>query len=95
MTPIDPPGALAAPVRRKRCRSACAFVFLSFATLTTTGSRISFPVATREDVAGLEMLLGEVFLGTLIAGLVSLLGPASRTIAAQLTSSSPEQGGSP
>jgi Ion channel len=52
------------------------FVFFSFTTLTTTGYGNLIP-ATHfgRMTAGLEMLIGQIYLVTLIAGLVSLLRP--------------------
>jgi hypothetical protein len=52
------------------------FVFFSFTTLTTTGYGNLIP-ATHfgRMIAGLEMLMGQIFLVTLIAGLVSLWRP--------------------
>jgi Ion channel len=52
------------------------FVFFSFTTLTTTGYGNLIP-ATHfgRMTAGLEMLVGQIFLVTLIAGLVSLWRP--------------------
>jgi hypothetical protein len=52
------------------------FVFFSFTTLTTTGYGNLVPAAQPgKMVAGLEMLFGQIFLVTLIAGLVSLWRP--------------------
>jgi hypothetical protein len=52
------------------------FVFFSFTTLTTTGYGDLVPAAQPgKMVAGLEMLFGQIFLVTLIAGLVSLWRP--------------------
>jgi hypothetical protein len=52
------------------------YVFFSFTTLTTTGYGNLVPVAQPgKMLAGLEMLLGQIFLVTLIAGLVSLWRP--------------------
>jgi hypothetical protein len=55
------------------------FIFFSFMTLTTTGYGNLVP-ATQPGkmIAGLEMLFGQIFLVTLIAGLVSLWRPRSR-----------------
>jgi hypothetical protein len=52
------------------------FVFFSFTTLTTTGYGNLIP-ATHfgRMTAGLEMLIGQIYLVTLIAGLVSLWRP--------------------
>jgi hypothetical protein len=55
------------------------FIFFSFTTLTTTGYGNLVPAEQPGKMfAGLEMLLGQIFLVTLIAGLVSLWRPASR-----------------
>lgn len=51
-------------------------IFFSFTTLTTTGYGNLVPAAQPGKMfAGLEMLLGQIFLVTLIAGLVSLWRP--------------------
>jgi hypothetical protein len=55
------------------------FVFFSFTTLTTTGYGNLVPARQPGMMfAGLEMLLGQIFLVTLIAGLVSLWRPQRR-----------------
>ena len=55
------------------------FVFFSFTTLTTTGYGNLVPGGEPGKMfAGLEMLLGQIFLVTLIAGLVSLWRPRNR-----------------
>jgi hypothetical protein len=52
------------------------YVFFSFTTLTTTGYGNLVPAAQPGKMfAGFEMLLGQIFLVTLIAGLVSLWRP--------------------
>jgi hypothetical protein len=52
------------------------YVFFSFTTLTTTGYGNLVPAGQPGMMfAGLEMLLGQIFLVTLIAGLVSLWRP--------------------
>jgi hypothetical protein len=52
------------------------YLFFSFTTLTTTGYGNLVPAAQPGKMfAGLEMLLGQIFLVTLIAGLVSLWRP--------------------
>jgi ion channel len=59
------------------------YVFFSFTTLTTTGYGDLIPAGQPGKMfAGLEMLLGQIFLVTLIAGLVSLWrpGPVARTL---------------
>jgi hypothetical protein len=55
------------------------YIFFSFTTLTTTGYGNLVPAAQPGKMfAGLEMLLGQIFLVTLIAGLVSLWRPRRR-----------------
>jgi Ion channel len=55
------------------------FIFFSFTTLTTTGYGNLVPEDQPGKMfAGLEMLLGQIFLVTLIAGLVSLWRPRGR-----------------
>ena len=52
------------------------FLFFSYTTLTTTGYGNLVPVGqVGRMVAGLEMMLGQIFLVTLVAGLVSLWRP--------------------
>ena len=56
------------------------FIFFSFTTLTTTGYGNLVPDGQPGRMfAGLEMLLGQIFLVTLIAGLVSLWRPRRRS----------------
>lgn len=56
------------------------FIFFSFTTLTTTGYGNLVPGGQPGKMfAGLEMLLGQIFLVTLIAGLVSLWRPRPRS----------------
>jgi hypothetical protein len=51
-------------------------IFFSFTTLTTTGYGNLVPAAQPGKMfAGLEMLIGQIFLVTLVAGLVSLWRP--------------------
>lgn len=55
------------------------FLFFSYTTLTTTGYGNLVPAgAVGQSVAVLEMLLGQFFLVTLVAGLVSLWRPGRR-----------------
>jgi len=55
------------------------FLFFSITTLTTTGYGNLIPAAQPgRMLAGLEMLIGQIFLVTLIAGLVSLWRPGLR-----------------
>lgn len=52
------------------------FLFFSYTTLTTTGYGNLVPAGQPgQMVSGLEMMLGQVFLVTLVAGLVSLWRP--------------------
>lgn len=52
------------------------FIFFSYTTLTTTGYGNLVPNGQPgEMIAGLQMMLGEIFLVTLVAGLVSLWRP--------------------
>jgi len=52
------------------------FIFFSFTTLTTTGYGDLVPAAQPgRMLAGLEMMIGQIFLVTLVAGLVSLWRP--------------------
>ena len=54
------------------------FIFFSITTLTTTGYGNLVPAGQPgRMLAGLEMLIGQIFLVTLIAGLVSLWRPGS------------------
>jgi hypothetical protein len=56
--------------------SGSDFLFFSYTTLTTTGYGDLVPGAQPgRMVAGLEMMLGQIFLVTLVAGLVSLWRP--------------------
>ena len=51
-------------------------LFFSFTTLTTTGYGNLVPAAQPGKMfAGMEMLIGQIFLVTLVAGLVSLWRP--------------------
>jgi voltage-gated potassium channel Kch len=52
------------------------FIFFSYTTLTTTGYGDLVPAGQPGQlVAGLEMMVGQIFLVTLVAGLVSLWRP--------------------
>jgi hypothetical protein len=54
------------------------YVFFSYTTLTTTGYGNLIPAGTvGQSVTVIEMLLGQIFLVTLIAGLVSLWRPGA------------------
>jgi Ion channel len=58
-------------------------LFFSFTTLTTTGYGDLVPAAQPGKMfAGLEMLFGQIFLVTLVAGLVSLWRPRRGRVAA-------------
>ena len=55
------------------------YLFFSYTTLTTTGYGNLVPASViAEIVAVLEMLIGQVFLVTLVAGLVSLWRPGAK-----------------
>ena len=59
--------------------SGSDFIFFSYATLTTTGYGNLVPDGQPGQMfAGLEMLTGQIFLVTLVAGLVSLWRPGQR-----------------
>jgi hypothetical protein len=59
-------------------------LFFSFTTLTTTGYGNLVPAAQPGKMfAGLEMLIGQIFLVTLVAGLVSLWRPRRGRAAAE------------
>ena len=52
------------------------FIFFSYTTLTTTGYGDLVPAGQPgEMIAGIEMMIGQIFLVTLVAGLVSLWRP--------------------
>jgi Ion channel len=54
------------------------YVFFSYTTLTTTGYGNLIPAGTvGESFAVFEMLVGQIFLVTLVAGLVSLWRPGA------------------
>jgi hypothetical protein len=55
------------------------FIFFSFTTLTTTGYGDLVPTGQPgRMLSGLEMMIGQIFLVTLVAGLVSLWRPGDR-----------------
>jgi len=57
------------------------FLFFSYTTLTTTGYGNLVPAGQPgRMLAGLEMMLGQLFLVTLVAGLVSLWRPGDRLL---------------
>ncbi len=58
---------------------ASDYLFFSYTTLTTTGYGDLVPAGTvGQSVAVMEMLVGQIFLVTLVAGLVSLWRPGPR-----------------
>ena len=60
--------------------SPADYLFFSYTTLTTTGYGNLVPAGTiGEALAVVEMLTGQIFLVTLVAGLVSLWRPSSRS----------------
>ena len=62
------------------------YLFFSYTTLTTTGYGNLVPAGTLgQSFAVLEMLVGQIFLVTLVAGLVSLWRPGSRRSPARST----------
>jgi Ion channel len=59
--------------------SGSDFIFFSYTTLTTTGFGDLVPGGQPgRMLAGLEMMIGQIFLVTLVAGLVSLWRPGER-----------------
>ncbi len=55
------------------------FIFFSYTTLTTTGYGDLVPTGQPgRMIAGLEMMIGQIFLVTLVAGLVSLWRPGEK-----------------
>ena len=64
-------------------RASSDYLFFSYTTLTTTGYGNLVPAGTLgQSFAVLEMLVGQIFLVTLVAGLVSLWRPGSSRNAA-------------
>ena len=62
------------------------YLFFSYTTLTTTGYGNLIPAGTvGQAFAVFEMLLGQIFLITLVAGLVSLWRPGARKAAVDAT----------
>jgi Ion channel len=60
------------------------FIFFSYTTLTTTGFGDLVPAAQPgRMISGLEMMVGQIFLVTLVAGLVSLWRPGEALRARQ------------
>jgi hypothetical protein len=69
---IEPGGFFGAEVTAR----GSDFLFFSYTTLTTTGYGDLVPAGqVGRMVSGLEMMLGQIFLVTLVAGLVSLWRP--------------------
>jgi hypothetical protein len=92
VTPIDPPGALADAGAKEAMYVSLRLRLPQLHNSDHDPLPNLVPGSEPEDVEGLVVLLGQVFLGTLIAGLISLLGPGvAERLAAQLTSSSPGQ----
>lgn len=72
------------------------FLFFSYTTLTTTGYGDLVPAGqVGRMVSGLEMMLGQIFLVTLVAGLVSLWRPGESLLRrrARRTGDEPEVSG--
>jgi len=68
------------------------FLFFSYTTLTTTGYGDLVPGGQPgRMLAGFEMLIGQIFLVTLVAGLVSLWRPGERIKARREKNSAKEQ----
>jgi hypothetical protein len=70
------------------------FLFFSYTTLTTTGYGNLVPAGQAgRMVSGLEMMIGQVFLVTLVAGLVSLWRPGEGLLrrGAKRSGEAPEQ----
>ena len=75
LRPLDatPSSSPASPIAR-----SSDYLFFSYTTLTTTGYGNLVPAGTvGQSFAVLEMLVGQIFLVTLVAGLVSLWRPGS------------------
>ena len=69
------------------------YLFFSYTTLTTTGYGDLVPGGQPgRMLAGFEMLIGQIFLVTLVAGLVSLWRPGERIKARREKNSAKEQG---
>jgi hypothetical protein len=76
--------------------SGSDFLFFSYTTLTTTGYGDLVPAGqVGRMVSGLEMMLGQIFLVTLVAGLVSLWRPGEGLLRrrAKRSGDSPEVSG--
>jgi hypothetical protein len=69
------------------------FIFFSYTTLTTTGYGDLVPVSqVGRMISGLEMMIGQVFLVTLVAGLVSLWQPGRGLLRRRERRDGPEGG---
>jgi hypothetical protein len=69
------------------------FIFFSYTTLTTTGFGDLVPGGQPgRMISGLEMMIGQIFLVTLVAGLVSLWRPGERLRAKRETRDSSGEG---
>ena len=72
------------------------FLFFSYTTLTTTGYGNLVPGGQPgRMIAGLEMMIGQIFLVTLVAGLVSLWRPGERIRRRQQADREQPVGGEP
>ena len=72
------------------------FIFFSYTTLTTTGFGDLVPGGQPgRMLAGLEMMIGQIFLVTLVAGLVSLWRPGERLRRQREARTAPEAGETP
>lgn len=76
--------------------SGSDFIFFSYTTLTTTGYGNLVPGGQPgRMVAGLEMMIGQIFLVTLVAGLVSLWRPGEALRRRREKRAQPESGSAP
>jgi hypothetical protein len=72
------------------------FLFFSYTTLTTTGYGNLVPAAQPgKMIAGLEMMFGQIFLVTLVAGLVSLWRPGAALLRRRAQRAAGEGGTAP
>lgn len=70
------------------------FLFFSYTTLTTTGYGNLVPAGQPgKMIAGLEMMFGQIFLVTLVAGLVSLWRPGAALLRRRAKRAAGEGGG--
>ena len=71
------------------------FLFFSYTTLTTTGYGNLVPAGQPgKMIAGLEMMFGQIFLVTMVAGLVSLWRPGAALLRRRAQRAGGEPGGS-